>query len=64
MGNLPKGTSASLPPRYILGHFRWPRPAREASMWPSKALACISCVLIARVDGAPTLGPRFGLASA
>ena len=26
MGNFPKGTLASLPPRFIFGHFRWPRP--------------------------------------
>eukprot|EP00959_Pyramimonas_sp_CCMP1952_P424505 8891239-Pyramimonas_sp.AAC.1 len=31
MGNLPKGTLASCPPWSILGHLRWPCPARKAS---------------------------------
>eukprot|EP00959_Pyramimonas_sp_CCMP1952_P079766 1668038-Pyramimonas_sp.AAC.1 len=56
MGNRPKGTFASLPPRSILGNLRWPRPARKASKWPSKALASSSCILMIRVD---SWGARF-----
>eukprot|EP00959_Pyramimonas_sp_CCMP1952_P279184 5836983-Pyramimonas_sp.AAC.1 len=50
MGHLSKGTLASLPPRSILGHFRWPCPAREASKLASKAMASLSRVLMARAD--------------
>eukprot|EP00959_Pyramimonas_sp_CCMP1952_P098294 2054620-Pyramimonas_sp.AAC.1 len=50
MGNLFKGTLASLPPRPILNHFRWPRPAREAPERASKALASLSFLLLIRVD--------------
>eukprot|EP00959_Pyramimonas_sp_CCMP1952_P167956 3509893-Pyramimonas_sp.AAC.1 len=50
MGNLHKGTLVSLPPRSILGHFRWPLPARGAQEWASAACAPLSRVLTTRAD--------------
>eukprot|EP00959_Pyramimonas_sp_CCMP1952_P200768 4199366-Pyramimonas_sp.AAC.1 len=52
-GSFPKGILSSLPPRALLRHFSWPRLARRASKWYSKALAALassSRILMIPVD--------------
>ncbi|CAK0840432.1 unnamed protein product, partial [Prorocentrum cordatum] len=50
VGNFPKDALASLPPRPILGCFRWPYTARKASRWASKVTASSSRILLIRAD--------------